>query len=346
MRHFVCSIGLLMAVMQCVFAAGNSLLVTPSRSHLTPDEVAVVVNDADALSVKVGEYYRVARGIPAKNIVHVTLPTAGKAKLGLADFTRLKWEIETQLNASIQALVLVWKTPYAVDCNSITSALSFGYDPEQCKNTCAAGKLNPYFNTASRKPFTDVGIRLTMLLPTETFAQAKSLIDRGVVSDMGVFRSTAYYLNTSDKARSIRAQYFPPNGASIPGSGLGIMTMQSDKLLGAQDVMIYQTGLPWVEGLETLKFLPGALADHLTSFGGDLNGKHQATALHWLNAGATASYGTVSEPCNHWQKFPHPMVMLKWYSMGNSAIEAYWKSVAWPMQGLFVGEPLAAPFGR
>ena len=28
------------------------------------------------------------------------------------------------------------------------------------------------------------------------------------------------------------------------------------------------------------------------------------------------------------------------------ALEAYWRSVAWPAQGVFVGEPLAAPFGR
>jgi uncharacterized protein (TIGR03790 family) len=102
--------------------------------------------------------------------------------------------------------------------------------------------------------------------------------------------------------------------------------------------------------LGTLGFLPGALADHLTSFGGDLlesaekNG--QMSSLRWLEAGATASYGTVSEPCNHWQKFPNPAVLLRHYVQGNSAIEAYWKSVAWPAQGLFIGEPLAAPYGR
>jgi uncharacterized protein (TIGR03790 family) len=92
--------------------------------------------------------------------------------------------------------------------------------------------------------------------------------------------------------------------------------------------------------------LPGALADHLTSFGGDLTGKGQMSALRWLDAGATASYGTVSEPCNYWQKFPNPTVLLKWYVNGATAIEAYWKSVAWPAQGVFVGEPLAAPYGR
>ncbi len=183
-----------------------------------------------------------------------------------------------------------------------------------------------------------------MLLPTDSIKRAKDLIDRGVQSDAGVFRSTAYYLTTSDTNRSSRALYFPPTGMQIPRSGMAVMNLKSDKLLGAQDVMIYQTGLAWVDGLDTVKFLPGALADHLTSVGGDLLGKGQMSILHWLDAGATASYGTVSEPCNYWQKFPNPAVMLKWYASGATAVEAYWKSVAWPAQGLFVGEPLAAPF--
>lgn len=110
--------------------------------------------------------------------------------------------------------------------------------------------------------------------------------------------------------------------------------------------MIYQTGLPSLTKLDTLGFLPGALADHLTSSGGDLLGSHQMSSLRWLVAGATASYGTVSEPCNYWQKFPHPMVLLRHYLAGETAIEAYWKSLAWPMQGVVIGEPLAAPYRR
>ena len=93
-------------------------------------------------------------------------------------------------------------------------------------------------------------------------------------------------------------------------------------------------------------WVPGGLGDHLTSVGGALNGGHdQATALDWIAAGATASHGAVTEPCNHLQKFPHPQLLLLHYLQGSSAIEAYWKSVAWPQQALFVGEPLAAPFG-
>ena len=68
------------------------------------------------------------------------------------------------------------------------------------------------------------------------------------------------------------------------------------------------------------------------------------SVLDWLESGATASYGTVSEPCNHLQKFPHPQVLLLNYVQGATALEAYWRSVAWPTLGVFVGEPLAAPF--
>jgi hypothetical protein len=68
------------------------------------------------------------------------------------------------------------------------------------------------------------------------------------------------------------------------------------------------------------------------------------SSLRWLEAGATASYGTVTEPCNHQQKFPLPAMAIFHYLSGATAIEAYWKSVAWPGEGLFIGEPLARPF--
>jgi hypothetical protein len=43
--------------------------------------------------------------------------------------------------------------------------------------------------------------------------------------------------------------------------------------------MIYQTGLVSVPKLDTLGFLPGALADHLTSSGGDLLGSDEQSVL-------------------------------------------------------------------
>jgi uncharacterized protein (TIGR03790 family) len=110
-------------------------------------------------------------------------------------------------------------------------------------------------------------------------------------------------------------------------------------------VVLVQTGTARVRWLPDIGWAPGGLGDHLTSYGGRLDGKHDhSTVIDWIDAGATASHGIVSEPCNHLQKFPHPQWLLLHYMQGSTAIEAYWKSVRWPQQSLFVGEPLAAPF--
>jgi uncharacterized protein (TIGR03790 family) len=99
-----------------------------------------------------------------------------------------------------------------------------------------------------------------------------------------------------------------------------------------------------VDSLRSNIFLPGAIADHLTSHGGILLDSPQMSALSWLEAGATGSYGTVVEPCAFTGKFPSVPIVLRRYMAGETLIEAYWKSVAMPSQGIFIGEPLAAPF--
>jgi uncharacterized protein (TIGR03790 family) len=330
-----------LTIVLCLSAAGAAHAQS-AGTGLQASQLAIVINDDDPNSVKVGEYYRKRRNIPAENVVHVRIP--GKPqRISPAQFRLLKKEIDAQLGPEVQAVLMVWTAPYAVECNSITGAYTLGFDSSQCAKTCASGSPSPYFNSSTRRPFVQHGMRLSMLLPTESVEEAKALIDRGVAAGFRTVPATAYYLVTSEKARNSRASFFPPSGR-IAAKKLATKTMQADVLEGVRDVMIYQTGMAQVTKLDTLGFLPGALADHLTSLGGDLLGSGQMSSLRWLEAGATASFGTVSEPCNHWQKFPNPSVLLRHYVQGNTAIEAYWKSVAWPTQGLFIGEPLAAPY--
>lgn len=321
----------------------TEMTMAPAKG-LKPEQLAVVINDADPNSVEVGEYYVQARRIPKQNVIHVSIP--GKPhKIDGEQFAELKAMVEAGVDDNIQAVLLVWTAPYAVDCNSITSALTMGFDPAQCRNTCAVGKPNPYYNSSSNQPYKDHRMRISMLLPTESVEQSKALIQRGLTSGFRQVPASAYLLITADKARNSRAQFFP-RPMLIRDAQLTIKPMRANSIENEKDVMFYLTGLPTVSKLETLEFLPGALADHLTSFGGDLLGQRQMSSLRWLEAGATASYGTVSEPCGHWQKFPHPQALLKSYLSGASAVEAYWKSVAWPMQGLIIGEPLAAPYRK
>lgn len=325
-------------------ALGAASCQAQSAAGLLPEQLAVVTNDDDDNSVAVADYYVRTRGIPPQNLVHVNIPNRPH-RLTAAEFAPLRKQILAQLRPEIQAVLMVWTAPYAVECNSITSALTLGFNAAQCEKSCGPGTPSAYFDSGAVPPFSQFGMRISMLLPADSLPQAKELIGRGMGSGFQVPAASAYYLITGDVARSSRARFFPASGY-IPRKKLTVKTIRADSLDGARDIMIYQTGLPRVDNLNTLRFMPGALADHLTSSGGDLLGEAQMSILRWLEAGATASYGTVSEPCNYWQKFPQSSVLLKHYLAGDSAIEAYWKSVAWPAQGLFIGEPLAAPYRR
>lgn len=321
------------------FAANN---LSSHPYGVTAENIAVIVNTLDPKSVEVGEYYMQARRIPPEHLIKVSFPP-GIKNMKPEAFNTMRNEVITALTPNIQAMVLVWMTPYMVSCNSITSAMTLGYDAKQCEKTCAAGTQSPYFDSYSSKPYDDFGIRPTMLLPVESVEKAKALIGRGVFSSFKMPDATAYLLSTSDKNRNTRAQFFPHSGR-IVSKQLNIKTLQADTISDKQDVMFYFTGVSHVPYLNTLTFKPGAVGDHLTSSGGDLLSNVQMSSMRWLDAGATASYGSVSEPCNYWQKFPNPTVMMKHYLAGETVIEAYWKSVAWPAQGLLIGEPLAAPY--
>lgn len=319
------------------------------NGRLLPKDVGLVINVDDPYSVKVGEYYAKARGILPGNILKLSLPLKGV--LTRDEFDGLARQVDAFYGDRVQGLALAWKWPFAVDCNSITGALTLGFDPQLCKQTCAPSKQSRYYGSYSTRPYQDAGLRLSMLLAARDADQAIAMIDLGVKSDRtlglrGAPPVNVHFVTTSDAVRSRRQVLYPPQGA-VPALGLDVHLDQTDALRGADRVLMYITGRERIDGLGSVSFVPGALADHLTSYGGILDASHgQMTVLSWIDAGATASYGTTSEPCAHLQKFPHPQALLLFYAGGATALEAYWKSVQWPQQGLFVGEPLAAPFGR
>ena len=317
--------------------------------RITAKDVGLVINSADPYSVEVGEYYAKARKLAPQQVLRVNLPV--KAVLTPAEFEGLAEGVASRFGPSIQALALAWVTPFAVNCNSITGALALGYDAGLCAQTCSPSKASLYFNAATVRPFSDLKMRPSMLLAARDVAGAKAMIERGVAADRslglrGGGPVQVYFVKTSDRARSVRSVFFPPAG-TLRRLGVDVHVESTQAIENVNRMLLYETGLARVDKLDTLTWVPGALADHLTSFGGQLVGASgQMSILEWIGAGATASYGTVSEPCSHVQKFPHPQVLLLHYLQGASALEAYWKSVAWPQQGVFVGEPLAAPFAR
>lgn len=309
---------------------------------LTPEQLGVIVNDDDPDSIEIARYYREKRGIPATNLIHIRF-RPGHSTLSRVEFAALKQQVDRATPAHVQAYALTWAQPWRVDCMSITAAFAFGFDAAHCASDCRPTQASPYFNSSATHPHTAHQIRPTMSLAAASVAEAKQLIDRGVAADGSNPAGTAYLVSTRDRARNVRAAGYGALRARMQRI-FPVDIVEADALANKPDVMFYFTGSTQVPGLDRNTFLPGAIGDHLTSAGGVLFGGSQMSSLAWLQAGATGSYGAVVEPCNFPGKFPVPDIVMARYLQGETLIEAYWKSVQMPGQGLFIGEPLARPF--
>jgi uncharacterized protein (TIGR03790 family) len=342
--------------------------VPPPLRTLGPADLAVLVAQGDATSEAIALEYQQKRGIPAANMVALAVPTGSDVITSTA-FAALKANLDARLPGSVQATLVTWTRPSRVYgpsrvpgefCYmSLTSALAFGFDARYC-GQCSATQASPYYNSESGAPFTDLGLRPSMMLGASTLEQARVLIARGVAADgsrTNIANATdaahAWLVRTSDEPRSQTRYPDFQLLASIAVAGVAMHYVDnsagtaSDLVVNQRSVMFYLTGLGSVDKIATNTYLPGAVADHLTSWAGilpDARGQMPATA--WLDAGATASYGTVEEPCNKQEKFPRASLLVARYARGETLIEAYWKSVQWPGQGLFLGEPLAQPWKR
>lgn len=335
-------------------AAAPPTVLLPRRA-LGPAELAVLVNLDDPQSVAVGEHYRAARHIPDGNMVELHLGAPSGPNLPAAKFATWKPMIDEATPPSAQAFAVTWTEPSVVDCMSLGSALAFGFDKKYCNTSgraCGTTAPSKYFDSGELAPFTTLGMRPAMILAGATTMDALALIDRGVAADDTFPTGDGYLLITSDKARSSRAPEFQsllgdwvhPEELSLTAIDNSAGTA-TDFIADKMNVLFYFTGLQTVPKIETNRYRPGAVADHLTSFGGQIPTSSQMSILRWLEAGATGSYGTVVEPCNYPQKFPDPTVLVPAYYGGATLIEAYWQSVEWPGEGLFIGEPLARPWG-
>lgn len=328
-------------------------VVTLPRQGITAAELGVLVNLDDPQSVAVADYYVSARQIPAENVVELSFPVNNVMTEDV--FNGVAAEVDAALGPEIQALALTWTRPYRVGCMAATAAFALGFDTKYCNTSgmgCGETAFVDYFNSESTTPYDDHGLRPAMMLAAKTVEFAEALIDRGVSSDGTFPGGDGYFLRTTDVARSVR---WPAFVATVDAwdypEGLALTYLDnsmgngSNVIEGTQDVLFYFTGLATVGEIDTNTYVPGAVADHLTSFGGQVPDSGQMSVCRWLEAGVTASFGTVVEPCNYPTKFPDTTVLLPHYFRGDTIVEAYWKSVAWPGEGNFVGEPLASPWG-
>lgn len=328
-----------------------------AAEKLSGENVLIIYKQGDGLSQKIADYYAEQRDVPAEQKVSVTIP-AQTYTLTPEQFSSLKNQIKPYLNDKIKVLLMTWHSPYRVSCMSITSAMSLGFDESYCSHNkqqpsgCHPTANSPFYNTTSEQLWQNTDNRLSMMLSGRDFIDAKRLIERSVRADQSAPSGNAFLVRTQDHQRSTRWRMFKKLAHIWPEkNGIQIHYIDDRKLAkgtsirNKRDVMFYMTGYVQVPDIKTNRYLPGAIADHLTSVGGaGINIQGQMKAYRWLEAGVTGSYGTVVEPCNYPQKFPNPYILIPSYMDGDTLIEAYWKSVQQPGEGIFIGEPLACPW--
>jgi uncharacterized protein (TIGR03790 family) len=333
-----------LSVLSRVLLLGLALLAADAGAGgLGPNELGVIYNRDDAASVRIAHYYAQRRRIPDRNVIGLEVPD--RATITRQDLKALRTAMLARLPTNVQSLLLVWSRPYAVECMSVTTAFAAGFQPGFCEPGCGKTLSSPLYDTFDWLPADTIGWLPAMLLPSDDEVLAKAVIDRGTRADGTAPAGTVYLVHTQDAARNVRSGGFA-NAEVELSSRVHVADISTPVRQPLTDVMAYFTGAVRVQELPKLSFLPGAAADHLTSSGGRLDGKSQMPATDWLRQGATGSYGTVSEPCAYLEKFPDPRVLLDHYLHGDTLLEAYWKSVAMPGQGLFIGEPLARPYAH
>jgi len=328
-----------------------------------PQNVLLIVNDQSANSLELGHYYASRHGVPQHNICHVSLDPALYATTNTFFQTAVVHQVRNHIEAfklsnQIDYLVLSMDLPSRInEVESSTAQLFYGcrYAASYFISGCnLPSNTRNYYYKAERgfhhsSSFNGTNYYLSFSLTVPDVQSGKNLIDRALNAYRTAPTGTMYLVkNFQDGNRNIRYQlyenmdfstHFFPN---FPGHPLWITWGMQFR----PDVMGYMEGSERFNTNNT--FLAGALGDHLTSYGGYLpapppSSSNQATVWDWIRAGVAASYGTVNEPCAYLEKYPDPLLFF-WYGRGFNCAESYWMSVANPYQGLFVGDPLTAPY--
>ena len=330
--------------------------------------VVVVANQNSSDSLQLANYYCEQRQVPPQNVLRINW-TGGNITWTRNDFeTTLRAPLNAmlasrQLTNQIDYVLLSMDVPYRVTettgspatsgVNSTTAALFYGFKAD---GPGGGGSCNLPAGSASAFAGSEGIFRktpplsatsnswLVIMLTSSNLAQARAVVDRGVASDFLFPTQTVYLAKGQDRLRNIRFYLFDDAliNTRLRGQPL-IARTNTYTPAGLGAILGYQNGEQNFS-MASGNFVPGALADNLTSFSGFiLENSGHTDALDFLNAGATASYGTVIEPCAYFEKFPSPQNHF-YQARGFSAAECYYLSVTNPYQGLLVGEPLAAPF--
>ena len=176
--------------------------------------------------------------------------------------------------------------------------------------------------------------------------QAFKQLETSAQADGSKPKGTFFFADHGDIRSKIRKDTFKAAADQLVKMGFKVDISKSTAPKNQKDILGATLGSPVVDWKSTnSKFVPGALCDNFTSYGGWWAKASQTQVSDFLNAGAAGASGTVYEPYTIPPKFPGADLHVH-YAKGFSLAEAFYQSVPCPYQLLIVGDPLCRPFAQ
>ncbi|MBU0677977.1 MAG: TIGR03790 family protein [Verrucomicrobia bacterium] len=339
-----------------------------------PHECALIVNTRSPESMAVANHFIELRSIPPANVICLDIPenvVSLEDAISPEDFTQHIWNPVNEVlkERGIGDHILAWiyssDIPTRVATEPVMSlqGITFARNQIPPSNQIKSGTCRSPFFAGPMRPdgVAALGRSLDRLyeqgvddppIPSMMLAQTGSrglsvdesveVLRRGVKADASFPAGKVAYVVNNDIRTTSRAWQISQARKELESLNVSSEVLDHRPEPGVKLIGL-QSGGQWLHPKLTGPFRPGAIAEHLTSFGAAFYSWNQTKATEWLKAGATASAGTVTEPYAVWQKFPNARLFAH-YARGCTVLESFYQSIACPLQILLIGDPLCAPW--
>ena len=353
------------------------LWITTTGYALGPHQLVLLVNQQSRDSMTLANLYAQLRGIPPEHIIYLDPPAESVAPPYAIRLEPFEKSILQPVTAAIRqrglppiyawiysagfptkvitgstddlsihgATFLRGIVPGAVAVKQGTYVSPLFAGPEM-----PAGTVNPAqtFDVSLRgmaDPLPIPAMSLGFVGPGgNTLDEVSRSLMRGAMSDGTMPKGTIYFVKRDEIRSKSRDWQYEPIQKILTEMKIACV-VGTNELAGKTDILGVQCGRAHVDPLGYGRYVPGAMAEHLTSCGAIFDDDSQSHCTKWISAGATASAGTVTEPYAIWSKFPASTFYV-YYAQGCTVMESFYQSVRAPLQLFMIGDPLAGPWRK
>ena len=340
-----------------------------------PHEILLLVNTNSGPSREIANHFCHLRAVPPENVVLLGLPDSvrsAEAEISREDFTRLIWEparnIMAQRGLADQILAWVYSADFPVRVRTSPpmslTGLTFTRNAVPEPGVIATGLYVSALFRGPARPGGPISAPMTLenlavLLGTNLPLPAGMLawtgargnepaiairaLHQGRMADGTRPAGSVYFVTNADVRSTSRAWQFPAAAEELRAQGVAAHILPALPRR-ARDVAGLMMGEAVPDPSIVGAFLPGAMAEHLTSWAAVFHNPGQTKLTAWIEAGASYAAGTVVEPYSIWTKFPSGRFFAH-QAAGCSTLESFYQSVVSPLQTLPVGDPFARPWG-